>query len=63
MRPDSIQVLCPTHGTGFVERLGISLGKKIASNHEKSIDDVLRSDKEFVFTKAQTHNPVHGAVY
>ena len=63
MRPASIQVLCPTHGTGFVERLGISLGKKIASNHEKSIDDVLRSDKEFVFTKAQTHNPVHGAVY
>ena len=28
MRPASIQVLCPTHGTGFVERLGTSLGKK-----------------------------------
>ena len=28
MRPASIQVLCPTHGTGFVERLGTSLCKK-----------------------------------
>ena len=28
MRPASIQVLYPTHGTGFDERLGTSFGKK-----------------------------------
>ena len=36
MRPASIQVLYPIHGTGSVERLGTSFGKKQKKKKKQS---------------------------